>query len=179
VDEATNITCIFNSAPGLRHNVRLIGGAPEPVYLPVAQNRPNAEIHFRESYAASALHELAHWCLVGKKRLEIEDYGYWYEAARGKRQQQKFEAVEVKPQAAEWILSVAAGTDFRVSSDNFSIENLDVEPFRVRVAACALAMVKQGLPLRLRELANALSREMPNGNSSFDSELHYQRLPDK
>ena len=102
----------------------LVGGASEPLYLPSGKHRQNAEIHFREDFPSSALHELAHWCLAGKKRREREDYGYWYDAIRDASQQQNFEAVEVMPQSIEWILSVAAGLEFRVSSDNFLIEKL-------------------------------------------------------
>jgi elongation factor P hydroxylase len=179
VGDAECITRAFNAELGVDHLVRIIGGAPEPLYLPVTQQRCFAEIYFREDYAASALHELAHWCLAGKKRRALEDYGYWYESQRDEFQQQKFEAVETKPQAIEWMLSVAAGISFRISSDNFDIEKLDVEPFRKCVKESVLAMIKTGLPVMVKVLGSCLADKMPNGNANFNQECYYRNLPDK
>ena len=177
--DAELIARAFNAELGVHHFVRIIGGAAEPLYLPVTQHRYSAEIYFREDYAASALHELAHWCLAGKTRRALEDYGYWYDSQRDEFQQQKFEAVETKPQAIEWMLSVAAGIDFRVSSDNFDIEKLDVEPFRECVKESVLAMIKTGLPVIVKVLGTCLADKMPNGNANFDEEFYYWNLPDK
>ena len=177
--DAENIIRIFNTELGIDHIVQIIGGALEPLYLPVSQHRALAEIHFREDYASSALHELAHWCLAGKKRRALEDYGYWYDSLRDKVQQRKFEAVETKPQAIEWVLSVAAGTHFRISSDNFDIDKLDVEPFRECVKEGALAMIEMGLPAIVKALGCCLAHNMPNGNVDFEKEIHYLNLPDK
>lgn len=159
--------------------MRLFGGAPEPLYLPIAENRPDAGIYFRNDYAASALHELAHWCQAGKLRRELEDYGYWYEGTRNACQQKKFEQVEVRPQAIEWILSIAAGLRFRISTDNVLVDQLDVEPFRRCVASCAIKLVRQGLPPRAGVLAISLASGMPDGCETFASERHYQKLPDR
>lgn len=44
----------------------LVGGGSEPLYLP--SEDPPCEPHrivYREDYFASALHEVAHWCLAG------------------------------------------------------------------------------------------------------------------
>lgn len=177
--DTENIIRIFNTELGMHHLVRIIGGAPEPLYLPVSQHRSVAEIHFREDYASSALHELAHWCLAGKKRRALEDYGYWYDPLRDEFQQQKFEAVETKPQAIEWLLSVAAGTHFRISSDNFEIEKLDVEPFRESVKESVLAMIKSGLPAIVSTLGRCFADNMPSGNVDFDKAFYYLNLPDK
>lgn len=179
MDSASHLIRIFNAEFGLGHSVLLVGGASEPLYLPSGKHRQNAEIHFREDFPSSALHELAHWCLAGKKRREQEDYGYWYDAIRDSSQQQNFEAVEVRPQSIEWILSIAAGLEFRVSSDNFLIEKHDVKPFRSAVRSAVHAVLKDGLPTIVQRLAVALALEMPAGNLEFANPAHYQRLPAK
>ena len=43
----------------------MVGGAAEPLYLPDRGTR-TAELHYREDFAASALHEAAHWCIEVK-----------------------------------------------------------------------------------------------------------------
>lgn len=46
---------------------------------------------------------------TGEKRRQLVDFGYWYAPdGRSAEQQELFQAVEVKPQAMEWILSPAA-----------------------------------------------------------------------
>jgi elongation factor P hydroxylase len=115
------------------HNTRLISGAEEPVYLPAdmpdnkqsQQNQAGGTAYhrlcFRQDYLSSALHEIAHWCLAGTQRLLLEDFGYWYQPdGRSAEQQQVFEAVEVRPQALEWMFSVACGQRFQPSADNLS-----------------------------------------------------------
>ncbi len=179
MDNASNLIRIFNAEIGECQSVCLIGGATEPLYLPVSEHRSVAEIHFREDFASSALHELAHWCLAGKKRRELEDYGYWYESVRDEKQQQKFEAVEAKPQAIEWVLSIAAGLRFRVSIDNFLIETLDVARFQRSVQATVLSILEEGVPMSVNNLAIALAKGMPHGNLTFTDPALYRGLPDK
>ncbi|WP_078083937.1 elongation factor P hydroxylase [Microbulbifer mangrovi] len=108
----------FSAPEGL--NTRLVGGHDEPYYRP-ADGAPGSfhQIEFTRDYAASALHEAAHWCVAGAERRSQPDYGYWYAPdGRSATQQAEFERVEVKPQALEWIFSVACGLRFRVSADN-------------------------------------------------------------
>lgn len=98
---------------------QLRGGAAEPLYTP----RPNAAepdvIHYTRDYFASALHEVAHWCIAGAERRREVDYGYWYAPdGRTAAQQQAFERVEVKPQALEWLFNLCCGHRFRISADN-------------------------------------------------------------
>jgi hypothetical protein len=103
------------------YNTRLIGGADEPVYLPANGEFAYHRLFFREDYVSSALHETAHWCIAGLERLKQEDFGYWYNPdGRSPEQQAMFEAAEVKPQALEWIFSIACGQDFRLSVDNLN-----------------------------------------------------------
>lgn len=98
----------------------LEGGAEEPLYLPCWEKSP-ARVIFTRDYFASALHEVAHWCVAGDYRRTQQDYGYWYAPdGRSSAQQVEFEKVEVKPQALEWIFSVACGIRFRVSADNLA-----------------------------------------------------------
>lgn len=128
-----SLTAIFDRSVGSTHNTFLQGGAPEPIYVPgYDAGEPNV-IHFRDDYVSSALHEIAHWCIAGARRRRLEDYGYWYKGNRGVWEQRDFEAVEVRPQALEWILSNAAGVPFRVSCDNFDVKALDMTGFRRQV----------------------------------------------
>ena len=101
----------------------LRGGADEPLYEP-AQGRDNVHtIWFTRDYFASALHEVAHWCVAGPARRQQRDYGYWYAPdGRTSDQQAEFERVEVKPQSLEWLFSEAAGWRFRPSADNLEAE---------------------------------------------------------
>jgi len=76
-------------------------------------------IVYREDYPASALHEVAHWCLAGADRRRLEDYGYWYAPdGRSAEEQAAFERAEARPQALEWVLSDACGFAFNLSADN-------------------------------------------------------------
>ena len=107
----------FSDPSGL--NTRLVGDNPEPYYRPAESDGDWHQVEFTHDYAASALHEAAHWCVAGAERRLQPDYGYWYAPdGRSAEQQAEFERVEVKPQALEWIFSVACGMKFRVSADN-------------------------------------------------------------
>lgn len=109
---------IFNSCFLDRYNTQLEDGHDEPLYLPEKNNQP-ARLCFREDFASSALHEIAHWCIAGDERRQLVDFGYWYEPdGRSQKQQVDFEKVEVKPQALECIFSLAAGIKFSISVDN-------------------------------------------------------------
>lgn len=112
------ITRRFNGSAGRAFDVRLIGGAAEPLYLPARDGRP-AEIHFTRDYAQSALHELAHWCIAGAQRRALTDYGYWYQPPpRKPMDQARFFAAEVRTQGLEYLLAGVAGVRFHVSVDD-------------------------------------------------------------
>ena len=119
------------------YQVRLVPGGEEPFYRASRQGEP-AEIIFRADYPASALHEVAHWCLAGWQRRQQDDYGYWYISERSVQQQRAFEVVESKPQALEWLFAEAAGVAFRVSSDQ--VDRLPSDAFveQVRRSKCEL-----------------------------------------
>ena len=133
-------------------HTKLVGGASEPLYEP---DGPIARVYFREDYASSALHEVAHWCIAGADRRQQPDYGYWYCDKRDLKQQRTFETVEVKPQALEWIFSVAAGVDFRVSCDNFDESTLDMNGFSAEVHAAVITW-PDDLPSRAEQFIHAL-----------------------
>jgi len=154
---AEQVCEIFNRCFAQSHT-KLVGGASEPLYEP---GRKEARVYFREDYAASALHEIAHWCIAGAGRRLETDYGYWYRGERDVKQQRTFEAVEVKPQALEWIFSVAAGIDFRVSSDNFDESTLDMSGFRAKVHAAVIIWLN-GLPPRAERFIHVLVAQTGN-----------------
>lgn len=96
----------------------MVGGATEPLYLPARQGRL-AELYYREDFAASALHEAAHWCIAGKARRAQVDFGYDYQPPpRTELGQDAFFAAEVKTQALERLFAQAANVEFRASADN-------------------------------------------------------------
>lgn len=93
--------------------------------MPAGPKSPSAKIFYRQDYLASALHEVAHWCIAGKARRAMEDFGYWYNPdGRSAAQQNKFELAEVKPQTLEWMFSVACRKPFQVSADNLTGDGL-------------------------------------------------------
>lgn len=98
--------------------VVLVRSAGEPEYFPASNNKP-ARIEFAHGFFASALHEISHWCVAGKTRRTLSDFGYWYAPdGRSAAQQQAFERVEIKPQALECLFTLACGRPFQVSQDN-------------------------------------------------------------
>lgn len=101
-----------------KHHVQLVRGKHEPEYFP-ANNGELARIEFAHGFFASALHEISHWCVAGKARRQLSDFGYWYAPdGRSSAQQQAFERVEIKPQALECLFSIASKRPFHVSQDN-------------------------------------------------------------
>ena len=139
-------------------NTRLIKGDDEPIYLPADDEHPFNRIVFAHGYYASGMHEISHWCIAGHERRKLVDFGYWYcPDGRDAQTQSQFEDVEVKPQALEWLLCVAAGFPFNVSCDNLSG---DVEPDRIafqrRVHGQVMHYLEQGIPERPARLIDAL-----------------------
>jgi elongation factor P hydroxylase len=150
-----------------QYNTQLIGGANEPIYLPADGDCPRHRLFFREDFLSSALHETAHWCIAGSDRLVLEDFGYWYNPdGRTAEQQHIFEAAEVKPQALEWMFSVACGQGFALSVDNLSGGNTKAsESFALAVSQQAIAWCQLSqLPDRAALFINALSElfDRPN-----------------
>ncbi|WP_232505623.1 elongation factor P hydroxylase [Legionella clemsonensis] len=141
----------------MKYNTRLVKGGDEPLYLPADDATPYHAIFFAHGFFSSALHECAHWLIAGKKRRELIDYGYWYEPdGRTAEQQQIFQRVEAKPQALEWILSVAAGYRFRMSIDNLNGPALGVEEFKLAIYRQVTVYCETGLTPRAALLRKAL-----------------------
>ena len=108
----------FNDLFAASEQTIMIGGAPEPLYSASRAAKP-AVIHYREDFAASALHEAAHWCIAGATRRQLDDFGYWYvPPPRTVDAQARFFAHERRVQALESFFADAAGVRFRVSADD-------------------------------------------------------------
>ena len=166
---------VFNDCFLVSCHCRLQSGYPEPLYLPDKKSVP-ARICFREDFVSSALHEVAHWCIAGEERRKLVDFGYWYEPdGRSVKQQKKFESVEVKPQALEWLFSLAAGVRFQVSLDNLSGEQSNTEAFKKAVFTEAQAMLAKGLPTRARIFLDALMKKT-GCPDAIETMLCYQDL---
>lgn len=152
-----HLIALFNGQFGASFNTRLVRGTGEPVYLPADAVTPYHRVVFAHGYYASALHEIAHWCLAGLKRRQLEDYGYWYcPDGRNAEQQAEFEKVEVKPQAIEWAFSVAAGKDFQVSSDNLNGVESDRQAFTRQVQTQVRHYLNEGFPARAGQFIQVL-----------------------
>tara|TARA_R110002072_G_scaffold184576_1_gene341098 strand:- start:264 stop:815 length:552 start_codon:yes stop_codon:yes gene_type:complete len=142
------------------HNTVLRGGAEEPLYQPARSTKQQHQIFYRDDYFASALHEVAHWCIAGAERRLLPDYGYWYQPdGRSGRQQQEFEAVEALPQALEWHFSLACAHDFHISADNLTGEAMDADSFKRQVMGHAQRLCGQDLGPRAGIFRTALAAE--------------------
>ena len=179
--ENIQLTILVNLFDGLfyaSHQTRLIAGAEEPIYLPAQGSDGGYHYHrlyFREDYLSSALHEIAHWCLAGQRRRQLEDFGYWYQPdGRNAEQQRLFEAAEVKPQALEWMFSVACGQPFSLSVDNLSSgQSSPSDEFTELVSKQArLWCAPDALPRRAQQMLAALAVTFDAANPK--DRAHYQ-----
>jgi elongation factor P hydroxylase len=152
--ERTFRDCFFE-----QYATTLVGGGSEPVYRPSSD--PAREPHrivYREDYFASALHEVAHWCLAGAARRALEDYGYWYRPdGRNLAEQEEFERAEMRPQAVEWIFSDACGFPFHLSADNLAGAFAPSGRFEAGVRGAKADFLAHGLPARAARFLAALS----------------------
>jgi len=149
---------VFNTLFKDEENTLLVKGGDEPVYLPASMTGGYHQIVFAHGFYASALHEIAHWCVAGKARRQLEDYGYWYEPdGRTADQQRLFETVEVVPQAIEKCFWLAAGFRFRVSVDNLNGSPGDSAAFEANVDAQFKQYLADGLPVRAQLFFDALA----------------------
>ncbi len=158
--DVNDLILLFNRTFKKSENTILVKGLDEPIYLPAGAEQPHSQVIFAHGYFTSALHEISHWCIAGKERRKQVDFGYWYEPdGRSAEQQQAFEVVEVKPQALEWIFSVAAGIRFNISADNLSG---DVSPtaslFKQAVHRQVLSYFDNGFPNNAHLFINALKK---------------------
>lgn len=163
---AARLERVFAGCFARRWHTVLTGGADEPYYQPAADDSTPHRLYYRSDFFASALHEVAHWCIAGAARLQQPDFGYWYApAGRDRAQQRAFEAVEVKPQALEWLFSLACGYRFTVSVDNPGAAGgeYDTQPFRQQLLAQARHWQVAGLPPRAQLFFAALAEEFNTG----------------
>ncbi|MFA3789754.1 elongation factor P hydroxylase [Aliiglaciecola sp. SL4] len=148
---------IFNQCFQISENTRLIKGESEPIYLPEDHTTSYHQVVFANGFFASGLHEIAHWCIAGKQRRLLEDYGYWYcPDGRNQEQQLAFEQVEVKPQAIEWAFSMAANFPFQVSTDNLNGVQPDRAAFQHKVRLQLEHYQQNGFPPRALIMIKAL-----------------------
>jgi len=148
---------LFNTTFLDSHNTQLICCEEEPIYRPADENNPHHRIIFAHGFFASALHEISHWCVAGKERRLLEDFGYWYEPdGRSAERQAEFEKVEIKPQALEWIFSVSAGFKFHFSADNLALNNQPSEVFKRAIYQQVQSYLTDGLPKRAQMWSDSL-----------------------
>lgn len=167
VHAAQRLIEIFSRCFRQSQATELVAGAQEPLYLPAQQTGDLHRLFFREDYFASALHEIAHWCIAGEARRLQQDFGYWYAPdGRDEYQQAAFQAVEFKPQALEWLFCVACEHPFRISLDNLDTTGQgmpDASEFCRRIHTQAERWQQHGLPARAAVFCDALSLEFHTG----------------
>ncbi len=152
-----DLITLFNGCFLDSYNTQLVKGEDEPLYLPADEHRAHNTIFFAHGFFASALHECAHWLIAGEERRKLVDFGYWYAPdGRTEKEQELFQSVEVKPQAMEWVLSVAANFRFRVSIDNLNGKESDTESFKRAIYEQVRVYCEKGLPKRALAFYNAL-----------------------
>ncbi len=118
-------------------------------------------IWYRHDYFSSALHEVAHWCIAGKKRRTQIEYGYWYAPdGRNLQQQKAFQQVEVKPQAIEMAFSLACRRPFRVSLDNLNGEISSERAFSNKVEEQFNHYEQFGYPVRAASFLSYLKKQI-------------------
>ncbi len=173
--DAARLERVFDRCFLQDYHTCLRGGAPEPLYCPGNREDRPGILWYREDFFASALHEVAHWCIAGEARRRQVDFGYWYAPdGRDAVQQAAFEAVESRPQALEWYFSLACRYHFRLSADNLDAGGghlPDTTAFRRRVCAQALQWQQRGMPRRAQRFFLALCAEFGSGLSI--AELHF------
>lgn len=151
---------IFNQCFAQTEQTRLLRGEDEPLYIPASNGCSYHRVVFAHGFYRSALHEIAHWCIAGKVRRQLLDYGYWYKPdGRDAAEQVNFEQVESKPQALEWLFCLNAGHSFEVSCDNLGAADpnaIDRLAFARQVRAQLLSFVDGGVPPRAAIFARAL-----------------------
>ena len=138
---------LFNQTFLDSHQTALVCCESEPIYRPAQDGQTADHIVFAQGFFASALHEIAHWCIAGSQRRKLEDFGYWYEPdGRSAQRQKQFETVEIKPQALEWLFTLACNRRFHFSADNLAAAVSVSDRFQQNVYAQARDYLTQGMP---------------------------------
>lgn len=170
----------------------LRGGWPEPFYLPressldALQKDDRIRIDssgidtkkvsllcYRSNFFASALHEVAHWCIAGESRRKQCDFGYWYVSeCRDAMQQNEFLRVEARPQALEMLFAIACDYPFRVSFDNPELDDgsagiVEMQAgFNRKVIVAAQEFMAGALPSRANRFMSALGNYYGNSTGA-------------
>ena len=166
---------IFNVLFRVSHETILEHSEGEPLYIPKSVDSPLNSIKFSHGFFSSALHEISHWLIAGKERRTQKDLGYWYKPdGRSKDDQILFCKYETKNQGLEWLLSLACGMKFHVSSDNLSgeidaVQSLNRE-FAREVRVHAKKFIKIGFSPRAENLINTLL------NNFGTKDLYYSQI---
>ena len=130
---AAEIEQCFADTFARRYRVKLQGGASEPEYRPSTNGYHH--LIYRENFPASALHEVAHWCIAGETRRKQVDFGYKYlPPPRSTRETLAFRDFERRPQALESVFAAAARVRFVVSADDLDLSPDAYQDFCVEVA---------------------------------------------
>ncbi|MGB0495927.1 MAG: elongation factor P hydroxylase [Kangiellaceae bacterium] len=168
-----SIVNIFNRLFEESENTILKSGAKEPFYKAgKVQSNIKAHIYSRENFLSSALHEIAHWAIAGSERREKDDFGYWYAAeGRSVEQQKAFEKVEVKPQAVEWLLSLACNHPFHYSADNLTNDISASQSFKTAVKQQSIQYLDFGIPQRAQCLIDEFTAVFRAGQDLKVAEL--------
>jgi elongation factor P hydroxylase len=155
----------FNETFARSHGCVMVGGGLEPRYLPGGRAPHRAILRYRENFAASALHEAAHWCIAGRRRRAMVDFGYWYAPPpRTGDLQARFVLVEARAQALERHFSRCIGLPFQPSIDDVSqVDAAALSRFAAAIERAAAQMCAAGLPARARRFADALTGAPWNG----------------
>jgi hypothetical protein len=159
-NDITTLIQLFNETFLETHNTELVCCEKEPIYRPEDSSYPHHRIVFAHGFFSSALHEIAHWSIAGNERRLLEDFGYWYEPdGRTADRQAEFERVEVKPQALEWIFSIASNHQFHFSADNLEADLEISEEFKEKVFKQVESYLTNGLPRDAEIWKNVLIRK--------------------
>ena len=173
--DAAAIVSAFNAcfaAPAVFACRRARGGE-EPLYQPASAWQRESYVFYARDLAQSCLHEAAHWLYAGKERRLLTDYGYWYiPDGRNEAQQRVFEQHEINIQAREWLLSRAAGTDFRVSADNLRLSEPS-RAFMEGIVHAAQGLSTASWSQRMQLFCEALCARSGNESESLRSSDAY------
>ncbi|RUO25360.1 elongation factor P hydroxylase [Aliidiomarina minuta] len=158
--QSNDLITLFNDLFAPSFQTRLVSGSGEPLYLPATNRRDCHQVVFAHGFFRSALHEIAHWCIAGKVRRQLADYGYWYKPdGRNLEEQLRFQQAELKPQALEWWFCLCAGHSFEVSCDNLAASDpdaIDVAGFAEQVRQQLINYRSSRLPPRAEAFAIVL-----------------------
>ncbi|CAA0089552.1 Elongation factor P hydroxylase [Zhongshania aliphaticivorans] len=158
--------CLIDAFFYVFPDLTISGGADEPYYR-APKDGVNATIFFKENYPRSLLHEISHFCLAGDRRRGVDDFGFWYSpCGRSEEEQQKFEAVEARPQGLEKLFCEIVGLKFSPSLDDFSGKPLS-KSFLVGLNAAYKEMLENP-PLTASRALSGLREFMAIHRMDFD-----------